>query len=303
MRRGTYSIVARDPRTGQLGVAAQSHWLAVGNVVSWAEPGVGAVATQGFAERAYGPNALGLLRDGAEARQALDRLTRTDDARELRQVAVVDAAGRVAVHTGSSCVAEAGHRTGSGYSCQAGMMLRASVPDAMADAYEAATGPLDERLLAALDAAEAKGGDVRGCQSATLLLVAPEGERWQRLFDLRVDDHPAPLAELRRLHSRQRAYDLSEQAENLAAAGRHEDAAALFDRAAALAPQNDELMFWSGLSFAQGGDMERGLDRVRAAASLNPRWLELLDRLEPEVAPAAAAVRAALDRHERSTDG
>jgi uncharacterized Ntn-hydrolase superfamily protein len=293
--RGTYSIVARDEDSGQLGVAVQSHWFCVGSIVTWAEPGVGAVATQSLAEPAYGPRALTLLREGgADAGEVLRRLTADDSAAPVRQVAVIDASGHTATHTGASCVAEAGHRTGPGYSCQANMMLTDAVPGAMASAFESASGPLDERLLAALDAAEEAGGDVRGRQSAALLVVPGEGEAWRTLFDLRVDDHSDPLAELRRLHHLQRAYHLSERAEELAAEGRHEDAAPLFVQAYEQAPESDELLFWAGLSSAQGGDMATALERVRAAAALNPRWLELLDRLQPDVAPAAADVRNAL---------
>lgn len=292
--RGTYSIVARDARSGQLGVAVQSHWFGVGTIVSWAEPGIGAVATQSLAEPAYGPGALELLRAGTSPDEALARLTAGDEARALRQVAVVDALGRAAAHTGADCIAHAGQRRGEGFSCQANMMLTDAVPDAMAAAFEEHSGPLDERLLAALDGAEAAGGDIRGRQSATLLVVPAEGEPWRRLYDLRVDDHPDPLAELRRLHGLQRAYDLSSRAEDLVAEGRHGEAAPLFEEAATRAPESDELLFWAGLGAAQGGDLELGLSRVRAAAELNPRWLELLGRLEPSVAPAAATVREAL---------
>jgi uncharacterized Ntn-hydrolase superfamily protein len=175
------------------------------------------------------------------------------------------------------------------------MMLKATVPDAMADAFQAARGPLDLRLLAALDAAEAEGGDVRGRQSAALLVVGPEGRPWRRLFDLRVDDHRDPLVELRRLHRLRQAYDLSERGEELVAEDRHEEAAPLFEQAVAVAPESDELLFWSGLAAAQGGDMARALEQVRAAAALNPGWLELLRRLEADIAPAAPAVRAALE--------
>src|SRR4051812_14602143 len=294
MRRGTYSIVARDTRSGQLGVAVQSHWFCVGSIVTWAEPGLGAVATQSLAEPAYGPRALDLLRGGADAGTALSLLTAADSAAAVRQVAVVDASGRTATHTGASCIAEAGHRSGPGFSCQANMMLTAAVPGAMAAAFESTTGALDERLLAALDAAEAEGGDVRGRQSAALLVVPAEGDAWQTLFDLRVDDHPDPLAEMRRIHRLQRAYHLSERAEELLAEGRHDEAAPLFVRASEEAPESDELLFWAGLSAAQAGDLDLALERVRAAADHSPRWLELLDRLQPDVAPAAPAVRAAL---------
>src|SRR2546423_13354559 len=162
MRRGTYSIVARDPSTGELGVAAQSHWFAIGALLPWAEPGVGAVATQSLPEPSSGPTALQLLREGVDPQTALDRLHAVDPGVEVRQIGVVDGAGRAAAHTGSACVREAGHRIGEGLSCQASMMLVATVPDAMAAAYQAAAGTLGQRLLAALDAADAEGGDVRG---------------------------------------------------------------------------------------------------------------------------------------------
>jgi uncharacterized Ntn-hydrolase superfamily protein len=294
--RGTYSIVARDEPTGQLGVAVQSHWFGVGTIVSWAEPGVGAVATQSLAEPAYGPRTLDLLRGGATPEEAFARLTAEDEAASVRQLGAVDAQGRSAAHTGADCVAHAGDRRAPGYSCQANMMLTDSVPAAMAEAFDAATGPLDERLLAALDAAEAAGGDIRGRQSAVLLVVPGEGEPWRRLYDLRVDDHPRPLPELRRLHGLQRAYDLSARAEDLVAEGEHDRAAKLFEEAAERAPDSDELLFWAGLGAAQGGNLALGLERIRGAAALNPRWLELLERLEPAVAPSAAAVQDALSK-------
>jgi uncharacterized Ntn-hydrolase superfamily protein len=296
VRRGTYSIVARDTETGQLGVAVQSHWFGVGTVVPWAEPGVGAVATQSIAERGYGPRACDLLRDGEDAAGALQRLVEDDPAAPARQVAVVDVRGGVAAHTGALCVEEAGHRTGDGFSCQANMMARPTVPDAMASAFtsQPENAPLDERLLAALDAAEAEGGDLRGRQSAALLIVGASGEAWRRDLDLRVDDHDDPLAEIRRLHRLHRAYETSERAEELVAEGRHEEAAPLFVQASELAPESDELLFWSGLAAAQAGDLRSALQRVRAAAAINPRWLDLLGRLRPEIAPAAAEVREAL---------
>jgi uncharacterized Ntn-hydrolase superfamily protein len=298
--RGTYSIVARDADSGALGVAVQSHWFGVGTIVSWAEPGVGAMATQSLAEPAYGPRTLDLLRDGASAEEALSKLTAEDPAASVRQLGAVDAHGRSAAHTGHDCIRHAGHRTGPGYSCQANMMLEKTVPDAMATAFEASAGaPLDERLLAALEAAEAAGGDIRGRQSAVLLVVPGEGEPWRRLFDLRVDDHPTPLAELRRLHSLNRAYDLVARAEDLTAEGKHDEAALLYVQGAEYAPDSDELLFWSGLGAAQAGDLDLGVERVHSAARLNPRWLELLDRLEPVVAPSAAAVREALSNRGR----
>jgi uncharacterized Ntn-hydrolase superfamily protein len=294
VRPGTYSIVARDPHTGDVGVAVQSHWFSVGAVVSWARAGVGAVATQSIADVSYGPGALALLADGAEPPDALAELVARDERAAFRQVAVVDAAGRVAVHTGRSCIAYAGHQTGDGYSAQANMMASAEVWPAMAQAFEGADGALARRLLAALRAAEAAGGDVRGRQSAALVVAPAEGEPWRKSVDLRVEDHPEPLDELARLLDLADAYRLASEGDELVGQGRHAEAAERYTRAAALAPGNDELLFWSGLAAAQGGDLETALDRVRRAIAVQPGWRELLDRLAPDIAPAAAAVRGAL---------
>jgi uncharacterized Ntn-hydrolase superfamily protein len=294
MRRGTYSIVARDPGTGELGVAVQSHWFSVGSIVSWAEPDVGAVATQSIAEPAYGPNALAALREGAGAEEALQRLLASDESADYRQVAVVDARGGVAVHTGSGCIAFAGDETGDGFSCQANMMTSATVWPAMSAAYRSAEGDIATRLLSALDAAESQGGDVRGRQSAALLVVSPGAETWRARIDLRVEDHPDPLTELRRLLTLHRAYELAERADELMGEGRSEEAGPLYERASTLAPGNDELIFWAGLAAAQSGDMETALRRVRASLDINPSWAELLRRLDEELAPGASAVREAL---------
>ena len=297
MRPGTYSIVARDPGTGDLGVAAQSHWFAIGAALPWAEPGVGAVATQSLPEPSSGRKALALLRDGLDPGAVLENLHADDPGVDVRQIGLVDATGRAAAHTGASCVREAGDRVGDGFACQASMMISPAVPHAMAAAFESATGALDERLLAALDAAEAEGGDVRGSQAAVLLVVG------RGRIDLRVDDHPRPLVELRRLHVLDRAYALTEHAEQLAAGGRREESARLMDEVLELAPESDELLFWAGLASAEAGELAAARERVQAAVALNPRWLALLERLEPDVAPAAAELRAALERHERSPSG
>jgi uncharacterized Ntn-hydrolase superfamily protein len=291
----TYSIVARDADTGEFGVAVQSHWFSVGPIVPWAAPGVGAVATQSIAEPAYGPRALDLLRGGASAGDALAGLLAADPDSTTRQVAVVDAAGRVAAHTGASCIAHAGHVTGNGVSCQANIMVSPAVWPAMLDAYSAAAGPLAQRLLAALDAAEAQGGDARGRQSAALLVVPATGEPWATTVSLRVEDHAEPLVELRRLLALHTAYGLADEADSLSGAGRHDEAATLYRRAGELAPGNHELRFWAGLGKAQGGDLEAGVADVRAAIALHPAWRELLERVPPEIAPSAAAVLARLD--------
>ena len=207
----TYSIVARDPKTGELGVAVQSHWFAVGPLVPWAEAGVGAVATQSFVDASYGKLGLDLLRAGRSGPDTLKGLLAADENREVRQVAIVDASGKVAAHTGAKCIPMAGHRVGEGYSVQANLMLGEQVWPAMAKAFESTEGDLAARMLAALEAAQAAGGDIRGKQSAALIVVSgkPTGRSWQdRVFDLRVDDHPEPVAELRRLVVLQRAYNL-----------------------------------------------------------------------------------------------
>jgi len=293
-RRGTYSIVARDPHSGELGVAVQSHWFAVGPIVPWVRPGVGAVATQSIAEPAYGPRALDGLAAGSRARAALDELVADDELARFRQVALVDAHGNAAAFTGEGCIAYAGHREGREYSAQANMMASPEVWPAMAHAFEAATGPLARRLLAALHAAEAHGGDARGRQSCALVVAPAHGEAWQRTVDLRVDDHPEPLAELDRLLDLSDAYTLATEGDDLVGQGRHEEAGERYRSASALAPGNHELLFWAGLAAAQAGDLPTALERVREAIRLQPGWRELLDRLDAEIAPGAPAVREAL---------
>ena len=294
MRHGTYSIVARDPATGELGAAVQSHWFSVGSLCIWARPGVGAVATQSVVEPAHGPNGLDRMAAGDDAAAALAGVLEPDPLAAVRQVGVVDARGGVAVHTGSDCIARAGDATGAHWSCQANMMERDTVPGAMSSAFGASTGPLADRLMLALEAAEAEGGDVRGRQSAAMLVVPADGEAWRARVDLRVEDHTEPLAELRRLLGLQRAYELAGEGDELLAAGRSEEAGERYRAAQALAPESDELLFWAGLAMAQAGDLDAGLDAVRRAAEVHPNWLVLLERLSPDFAPAGAAVLAAL---------
>lgn len=277
----TYSIVARDPETGELGVAVQSHWFAAG-IVCWARAGVGAVATQAMALVEHGPLGLELMAGGASAAEALATRLEADPEREHRQVAMVDRRGGVAAHTGASCIREAGHRTGEGFSCQANMMRRPTVWDAMAEAFAGSSGPLADRLLLALEAAEAEGGDIRGRQAARLLVVRAEAtERpWEDvLVDLRVDDHPDPLPELRRLLTLQRAYDRLERAEQLELAGDVEGAFAERRAAMALAPDNPEIAFWTAVSLALTGRMEEARSALAVALPADPGWAELLRRL------------------------
>ncbi len=301
----TYSIVARDPATGNLGVAVQSHYFSVGGVVPWAESGVGAVATQSFAEPAYGPRALGLMKEGLSAPEALARLVAADAGRDVRQVGMVDAAGRAAGHTGLKCIDAAGHVTGPGYSVQANIMDSTTVWGAMSRAYEEAVasgaGDLADHLLVALDAAEREGGDLRGKQSAALLVVRaePSAEPWtDRLFDLRVEDHPEPLVELRRLVRLQRAYRLTDEGDKYMAEGRVEDAAAAYAAAGRLDPGNVELKFWQAATLWVAGDRARATELFSAvfASPGGDDWRRLVPRLvKPGLLPDDRAARDILE--------
>jgi uncharacterized Ntn-hydrolase superfamily protein len=293
MRRGTYSIVARDARSGELGVAVQSHWFAVGSVVAWAQAGVGAVATQALAEVAHGPNTLAGLARGGGARTALAAVLALDPLASHRQVGAVDAGGTAVSHTGADCIANAGHELGEGFACQANMMASETVPAAMAAAFRAGEGDLAQRLLGALDAAEGEGGDVRGRQSACVLVVPGTGEPWRTRFDVRVEDHPDPLGEVRRLVRLARAYEMGNEADERLAEGAGEEAGRLYLAAAELAPESDELCFWAGLGVGER-DRDAGLELLRRAVAVNPSWLTLLERLTPEMAPAARELLAAL---------
>jgi uncharacterized Ntn-hydrolase superfamily protein len=296
MRVGTYSIVARDPQTGELGAAVQSHWFSVGSLCTWARPGVGAVATQSVVEPAYGPRALDLMADGAGAADALSELLEADGLAAVRQVGVVDADGGVAVHTGRDCIPCAGDVAGAYWTCQANMMASDTVPAAMSAAFERSSGDLAERLMTALEAAEGEGGDVRGRQSAAIIVVAAEGEPWQMRVQLHVEDHRDPIAELRRLLVLHRAYEMAGRADELLASERPGDAGPLYRRAAELAPDSDELLFWAGLALAHTGDLDTGVDAVRRAIEKHAGWGVLLDRLSPTFAPAGEEVRRELGR-------
>jgi uncharacterized Ntn-hydrolase superfamily protein len=286
----TYSIVARDPATGDLGVAVQSHWFSVGSVVAWAEAGVGAVATQSFVETSYGPLGLEAMRGGKPAPAALKELVAKDAHPEVRQVAFVDASGRVATHTGSGCIPEAGHRTGEGYSVQANLMLTDEVPDAMAAAFEASPGPLAERLVAALRAAQYAGGDIRGKQSAALLVVRAESSKqpWtDRLIDLRIEDHEHPVEELQRLLRLHRAYERMNSGDEAVAAGDMDRALREYSAAEAMFPGNDEFVFWHAVTLVTNDRVDEALPLFARAFRMNPNWMLLIPRLvEVEQLPA-----------------
>lgn len=286
----TYSIVARDEETGEMGVAVQSHYFATGSVVTWAEAGVGAVATQSFVDPGYGKLGLDLMRAGHDSPDALAGLVAADPNREVRQVAMVDSRGRACAHTGASCIAEAGHIVDEGFSVQANMMLRATVWPAMADAYRAASGPLADRMLMALDAAEAEGGDIRGRQSAALLVVAGERSGKVRggvVFDLRVDDHPEPLRELRRLLGVARAYRHMAAADRALDRGDVDGAERDYRAAEELIGENPEVRFWHGVALIKAGRVDDALALLHEVFERDSRWFDLIQRL-----PAAGVMGA-----------
>jgi uncharacterized Ntn-hydrolase superfamily protein len=278
----TYSIVARDPGTGELGVAVQSHWFNVGSIVPWAEAGVGAVATQSFVDPSYGKLGLDLMRAGRSAPEALRALLAGDEGREVRQVAMIDAQGRVAAHTGSKDIQAAGQIVGKSYSVQANLMLDDTVWPAMARAFEAAQGDLAGRMLAALDAAQAAGGDLRGRQSAALIVVTgkPTGRPWvDRLFDLRVDDSPEPLKELRRLVTLQRAYGHMNAGDLAVEKGDDDRALAEYSAAAKLVPDNAEMIYWWAVALVNMGRVDESLPLFRKVFAMDRNWATLTPRL------------------------
>jgi uncharacterized Ntn-hydrolase superfamily protein len=276
----TYSIVALDERTGELGVAVQTRWLAVGALVPWLRPGVGAIATQSFVDTRYGFSGIELLAAGRSAQDALSELIAADRDPGVRQVGIVDAAGRSAAHTGAECVVAAGHLTGRGVSVQANMMERPTVWPAMLAAYEGSTGDLADRLVTALRAAEGEGGDVRGRQSAALVVVPgrPDAHPWDIRFDIRVDDARAPLDELERLLALNRAYEALDAAFEALAVGETSAALAFFEQAASLAPDDDQVRLWQSLAVFDSGDEERGRRLYRSALEAEPRAGEHLRR-------------------------
>ena len=282
----TYSIVARDPATGELGVAVQSHWFSVGSIVSWAEAGVGAVATQSFIDPAYGPLGLELMRAGRSAPDTLKALLAGDAQRDVRQVGMVDALGACRdPHRRRSASPPPAARRARNTSVQANLMDKPSVWPAMAKAYEAAKGDLAERLLAALDAAEAEGGDIRGRQSAAIVVVKARssGRPWaDRIFDLRVEDNPAPLVELRRLVKLQRAYNHMTAGDDCVAVADWPCAEREYGAARTLEPQHAEMAFWYAIALATAGRLEPARPLFAQAFAADPRWRELVKRL-PDV--------------------
>ena len=285
----TYSIVARDAATGDMGVAVQSHWFSVGSDVTWAEAGVGAIATQSFINPAYGPRGLELMKSGLSAKEALEALVLVDEGRDVRQVAFGDGQGRVAAHTGAGCIEAAGHHVGEGYSVQANMMLNDKVVPAMSMAFESTEGDLADRLMAALEAAQAVGGDIRGKQSAAMLIVKGEstGRPWaDRVLELRIEDHPSPITELKRLLNVHRAYEHMNAGD---VAVEHQDlelAMAEYGKAAELLPGSVEVQYWAAVTLATNGKLEQALPMFRSVFAADPNWIELTKRLhKPGIIP------------------
>jgi uncharacterized Ntn-hydrolase superfamily protein len=278
----TFSIVARDPATGELGVAVQSHWFSVGSIVPWAEAGVGAVATQSFVEPSYGKLGLELMRTGKSGPDALRSLLAGDEGRDVRQVAMIDAQGRVDAWTGKNDIKSAGHIVGKDFSVQANLMLNDKVWPAMAQAFENTKGDLADRMLAALDAAQAVGGDIRGRQSAAIVIVTgkPTGQAWKdRTFDLRVDDSTEPLAELRRLVTLQRAYNHMNAGDLAVEHKDNEGALREYSAAEKLVPESAEMIYWHAVALVNMGRVDESLPLFRKVFAMDKNWATLTPRL------------------------
>ena len=278
----TYSIVARDPVTGEMGVAVQSHWFSVGSIVAWGEAGVGVIATQSFVNVSFGLRGLELLKQGKTPQEVVDELISTDEGRDERQLAVLDSKGNAASYTGKKCIPEAGNKVGENYSVQANMMLNNTVWGAMADAFENSTGPLAERLIATLEAAQNEGGDIRGKQSASLLIVRGEstGNKWEdKLIDLRVEDSDEPVKELRRLLKVHRAYEHMNNGDLAIEKGDIELALKEYSTAEEMFPDNLEMKFWHAVTLAGIGKVDESLPIFKEVFSKDANWRELLMRL------------------------
>lgn len=286
----TFSIVARDPETGEMGVAVQSHWFSVGTIVTWAEAGVGAIATQSFVNASFGPRGLEMLKSGMTAQQTVDSLLATDEGREFRQLAIVDFRGNVASFTGGKCVQPAGNLVGDNFSTQANLMLNDKVWPAMAEAFKNTTGPLAERMIAALEAGQEAGGDIRGKQSAAILIVkgVSTGKVWEdRLIDLRVDDNPEPIKELKRLLKVHRAYDHMNAGDLAVEKGDMKLALSEYSAAEQMFPDNAEMKYWHAVTLANNGRVEESIPIFKEVFYMDENWRTLTPNL---VAPGLLTV-------------
>lgn len=278
----TFSIVARDPVTGEMGVAVQSHWFSVGTLVSWAEAGVGAIATQSFVNVSFGPDGLALLKQGKSAEEVLEILINSDEGREVRQLAIIDANGKVAAFTGKKCIAAAGHIIGDNFSVQANMMLNDKVWPAMARAYKEGKGHLGERMIAALEAAQQMGGDIRGKQSAVILVVKRNatGKIWEdRPIDLRVEDHPEPIQEIKRLYQLYQAYEYMNAGDLAVEKNDIQGALKAYSTAEEMFPDNLEMKYWHAVSLANVGMIDQALPIFHLIFKRDENWRTLTERL------------------------
>jgi len=278
----TYSIVARDSVTGDIGVAVQSHWFSVGAVVTYGKAGVGVVATQSLVNPSYGPKGLALMAQGLTPEQALQALIANDDGEMYRQVAFLNAKGDIATHTGNLCIAEAGHRQGKNFSVQANMMLKNTVWDAMANAFETTKGSLDERILAALKAAQNEKGDIRGKQSAAILIVKGKatGNSWEdTIMDLRVEDHENPIAELDRLTKIHKAYDFMNKGDLAMEEGDSKKAENLYLSAQKLFPDNLEMQYWYAINLLNNKQFDKAHPILKSIFKQDDNWRTLTSRL------------------------
>jgi len=280
----TYSIVAYDEQTGDMGVAVQSHWFSVGTIVTWGEAGVGVVATQSFVNPAFGPGGLELLKKGKTPQESADELLKSDEGREFRQLAILDAKGNAASFTGKDCIQPAGNIVGKYFSVQANLMSNDKIWPAMAEAFENSKGPLAERMLLALEAAEKAGGDIRGKQSAALLVVRAKstGKVWEdRLIDIRVDDSPLPLPELRRLLKVHQAYDHMNNGDLAVEKNDMDLAMKEYSSAMKMFPDNLEMKFWTAVALANKGMMKEAVPMFKQIYKKDKNWKDLTPRLLP----------------------
>lgn len=278
----TYSIVARDEQTGEMAVGVQSHWFSVGTSVPWAEAGVGAVATQSFVDKSYGPKALALLKSGLSAQQALDKLVADDPGRDVRQVSIIDAKGNVATHTGKNCIQVASHIKGNNYSVQSNMMLGDQVDEYMSAAFEKSKGkPLAERVLLALEAAQQAGGDIRGMQAAAIIVVPGKiTETWNnKTVDIRIDDAKEPLKELRRIYTVHLAYQHMNEGDLAVEKSDMTKAMAEYKAAMQLFPDNLEMQFWTAITLANNKEVNKAIPMLKKIYAQDKNWKELTRRL------------------------
>lgn len=278
----TFSIVARDQKTGEMGVAVQSHWFSVGTIVTWAEAGVGAIATQSFVNVSFGPRGLEMLKQGMTAQETVDSLLKSDDGREFRQLAIIDSKGNAASFTGKKCIQPAGNIVGDNFSCQANLMINDKIWPAMAEAFKNAKGPLAERMMAALEAGQRAGGDIRGKQSAAMLIVRGKstGKVWEdRLIDIRVDDSPEPIKELKRLLKVHRAYDHMNAGDLAVEKNDMPLALKEYSTAEKMFPDNAEMKYWHAVTLANNGKVDESLPIFREVFNMDENWRDLTPRL------------------------